>query len=184
MRREARPGTYRRTAAALSGGPAPVDPQQYLTFVLDGEVFAIAILVIKEIIEYVAPTEVPMTPPWVRGVINLRGFAVAVIDPALRFGRTATQVARRTCIVIVEALMGGRRQDVGLIVDVVTAVVAISDAQIQPAPPFGAKLDATFIRGVGRIDDRLVIILDANRVVASDVLASVAGGDRPVASVD
>jgi purine-binding chemotaxis protein CheW len=182
MKREGRPGTNRRTAA-LSAGPAPVEAQQYLTFVLDREVFAIAILVIKEIIEYVAPTEMPMTPAWIRGVINLRGFAVAVIDPALRFDRTATRVARRTCIVIVETVMSGRRQDVGLIVDAVNAVVEIPAAQIQPAPPFGAKINARFIQGVARVDDRLVIILDADCVVASDVLTSTAEGGRPLASV-
>lgn len=145
--------------------------QQYLTFLLGSEVFAIGILVIKEIIEYGNVTVVPMMPGFVRGVINLRGSVVPVIDLAARFGRKPVQQTRRTCIVIIEIEADGERQDVGVVVDAVNAVMEIASDQIEPAPAFGAHIRSDFIRGMGKVADRFVIILDANRVLSLDDLA-------------
>jgi len=128
---------------------------QYLTFMLGGEMFAIGILAIKEIIEYNKLTTVPMMPRYVRGVINLRGAVVPVIDLAARFGRAATEVSRRTCIVIVEIAVGEGRQVVGLLVDAVNEVLDIPPAEIEPAPSFGANVRSDFIAGQQRFHSRI-----------------------------
>jgi purine-binding chemotaxis protein CheW len=148
--------------------------QQYLTFMLGGEMFAMGILAIKEIIEYSNLTEVPMMPPYVRGVINLRGAVVPVADIAVRFGRAAGAVTKRTCIVIVEITANGERQDVGVVVDAVNEVLDIAAADIEPPPAFGTRLRTDFIQGMGKVNNRFVILLDVNHVLALDELADVA----------
>jgi len=150
---------------------------QYLTFLLGGEVFAIGILVIKEIIEYGNVTTVPMMPGFVRGVINLRGSVVPVIDLGARFGRKAVQQTRRTCIVIIEVDADGERQDVGVVVDAVNAVVEIASDQIEPAPAFGARIRSDFIQGMGKVADKFVIILNADKVLSTDDVALLKGGE-------
>jgi purine-binding chemotaxis protein CheW len=163
----AEPIQQRGTAA-----PAEAEQiQQHLTFVLGGEVFAIGILAIKEIIEYTSPVEVPMMPAYVRGVINLRGAVVPVADLCVRFGRPASPVTKRTCIVIVEIAADGERQDVGLVVDAVNEVLDIPRADIEPPPAFGAKIRAEFIRGMGKVNGKLVMLLDVTQMLAIEVLA-------------
>ncbi len=153
---------------------AAADPQ-YLTFRLGEETFAIDILAIREIIEYGALTTVPLMPRCVRGVINLRGSVVPVIDLAARFGRGESAIHRRSCIVILE-LPGadGRRQELGVIVDAVLAVQAIPASAIEPPPSFGARLRSEFIRGMGKLGERFVIILDVAAVLDVDELAELA----------
>jgi purine-binding chemotaxis protein CheW len=156
-------------AAALRGGRAvPEQLQQYLTFVLSGEIFAIGILAIKEIIEYTQPTAVPMTPQYVRGVINLRGAVVPVLDLSVRFGKPANPVTKRSCIVIIEVAAAGRHQDLGIVVDAVNAVLEIPGTQIEPPPTFGARIQTDFIQGMGKVNGRFVILLDVNRVLAAE----------------
>ncbi|HQS57984.1 MAG: chemotaxis protein CheW [Gallionellales bacterium 35-53-114] len=150
------------------------DQQQYLTFNLGGEIFAIGILAIKEIIEYGNLTEVPMMPEFIRGVINLRGAVVPVVDLSARFGRRGTTVTRRTCIVIVEMEAEDGHQDVGVIVDAVNEVLEILPQDIEPAPSFGAKIRTEFIRGMGKVAGKFVIILNADRVLSVDELATLA----------
>lgn len=147
---------------------------QYLTFSLGGEMFAIGILAIKEIIEFGGMTGVPMMPEFIRGVINLRGAVVPVVDLSARFQRRASVVGRRSCIVIVEARTGEEIQDVGVIVDSVSEVLEIPAGDIEPAPAFGAKIRADFIRGMGKVNGRFVIILDVDRVLSVDDLALIA----------
>jgi len=158
-------------AQASSREIEEADAQQYLTFMLGGEVFAIGILVIKEIIEYGSLTMVPMMPEFIRGVINLRGAVVPVVDLAARFGRAPVENTRRTCIVIVEVEADGERQDVGLVVDAVNAVLEISRDQIEPPPAFGARIRSDFIYGMGKVAGKFVIILNANKVLSMDDLA-------------
>lgn len=153
------------------------DQQQYLTFNLGGEVFAIGILAIKEIIEYGNLTEVPMMPDFIRGVINLRGAVVPVVDLSARFGRAGTALTRRTCIVIVEIEAEGEHQDVGVIVDAVNEVLEILPQDIEPAPAFGAKIRTDFIRGMGKVASRFVIILDVDHVLSVDEMAALANVD-------
>ena len=154
------------------------EQQQYLTFMLGGEVFAIGILAIKEIIEYGQLTEVPRMPASIRGVINLRGAVVPVIDLSARFGKLPTMVGRRTCIVIIEVRSEADgeevQQVVGVMVDAVNEVLDIPGSEIEPAPNFGAKIRADFIKGMGKVEGKFVIILNADRVLSVDEMAELA----------
>jgi purine-binding chemotaxis protein CheW len=147
---------------------------QYLTFMLGGEVFAIGILAIKEIIEYGGLTEVPMMPECIRGVINLRGAVVPVMDLSTRFGKPSSPVTKRTCIVIVEIETAEEQQVIGVIVDVVNAVVDIAPSEIEPAPSFGARIHSDYIEGMGKINDKFVILLNVNRVLSGDEMDALA----------
>jgi purine-binding chemotaxis protein CheW len=145
--------------------------------------FAIGILNIKEIIEYGSLTEVPMMPEFIRGVINLRGAVVPVVDLAARFGRKRTEVTRRTCIVIIEVETDDEKHDVGLVVDSVSEVLEIAAGEIEPAPSFGTKIRADFIHGMGKVNGKFVIILSVNDVLSLDDLAmleNTAGADVPL----
>ncbi|GAB4089916.1 chemotaxis protein CheW [Hydrogenophaga soli] len=156
--------------------------QQYLTFSLGEEMFAIGILAIREILEYGQLTEVPMTPPFIRGVINLRGAVVPVIDLSVRFGRQARAVSKRTCIVIIETeVMGShdadgprQTQQMGVVVDAVSEVLEIPTAEIEPPPAFGARIRTDFIRGMGKVAGKFVVILDVARVLSLDEVAVLA----------
>lgn len=151
--------------------------QQFLTFNLQGELFAIGILNIKEIIEYGHLTSVPMMPTFVRGVINLRGNVVPVIDLALRFGRAASVTTRRTCIVILEVPSEdeSETQDIGIIVDSVSEVLDIATEDIEFPPTFGAKIRSDFIMGMGKIAHaRFVIILNIKNVLSVEEMALLA----------
>jgi purine-binding chemotaxis protein CheW len=154
------------TAAAASSGQAG----QYLTFVLGAETFAIGIMAIKEIIEYSSLTEVPMMPAYVRGVINLRGAVVPVLDLPIRFGKAASAVTKRTCIVIIEVMLGSERHVLGLVVDAVNAVLDIPASEIEPPPAFGASIRTEFIRGMVKVNSKFVILLDLDHALAAEEL--------------
>jgi len=151
--------------------PAVGQAQQYLTFMLGQEVFGLGILAVKEIIEYTNLTEVPAMPAHMRGVINLRGAVVPVIDLAVRFGRPVIQPTRRTCIVIVEVPAARGRQDIGIIVDAVNSVLELQNADIEPPPTLGMNLRTEFIRGMGKVNGRFVIVLDVEHLLSLDHLA-------------
>ncbi|MBS1230785.1 MAG: signal transduction chemotaxis protein [Proteobacteria bacterium] len=169
----------RSPVVAKSGiGDGIATGQPYLAFRLAGEVYAIDILRIREIIEYTPPTTVPMMPPSLRGVINLRGAVVPVIDLAVRFGREATGVGKRTCFVIVEVEHEGATHVLGLMVDGVNAVMEIGAADIEPPPSFGTRVNAEFIAGMARVDGRFVIILDIARVLSIEEMAAIKSVDR------
>lgn len=139
---------------------------QYLTFEVGNETYSIGIRGIKEIIEYGKLTAVPMMPPFIRGVINLRGAVVPVLDLLARFGQGRSETRRRTCIVIVEADNGGEPIDLGILVDAVDEVVGIPAADIEPVPCFGS-MDPRFIVGLGKVAERFVAILDIDRIANS-----------------
>ena len=156
----------------VAGQATTAEEQQYLTFLLSGEMFAIGILNIKEIIEYGSLTEVPMMPDFIRGVINLRGSVVPVVDLSSRFGRHKTEVSRRTCIVIIEVQGGDEsKQDIGVMVDSVSEVLEIPRSEIEPPPAFGAKIRVDFIHGMGKVAGKFVIILNADKVLSVDELS-------------
>lgn len=161
---------------------AEEEAQQYLTFLLGGEMFAIGILNIKEIIEYGSLTEVPMMPEFIRGVINLRGAVVPVIDLSARFGRKRTDITRRTCIVIIEVETDEEKVDIGVVVDAVSEVLEIAAAEIEPAPSFGAKIRADFIAAMGKVNGKFVIIMNVNNVLSVNELAMLekAGTETPM----
>jgi purine-binding chemotaxis protein CheW len=159
------------------------DQNQYLTFVLGRETFALGILAIKEILEYSAPTEIPMMPTFIRGVVNLRGAAVPVVDLSARFGRSSMPVTKKTCVVIVETLLGEESHIIGVVVDAVNEVLEIPDSDIEPAPSFGASVRADFIQGMGKVRGKFVIILDVNRVLCieeMEMLTNAAAGTDAV----
>jgi purine-binding chemotaxis protein CheW len=156
---------------------AAAQGQQYLTFLVGTELFAIGIVDIKEIIEYRAPTSVPMMPSYLRGVINLRGRVVPVVDLLVRFGRESTEVSRRTCIVILEIYHNDEQQYLGIVVDAVKAVLDIADADVEPPPSFGARLHSDFVSGMGKIGEEFVIILDIEHVLSIDELSMLSGFD-------
>ena len=155
------------------------DVQQYLTFALGSEMFAVGTLSVKEIIEYGQMTVVPMMPGFIRGVINLRGAVVPVIDLAARFGRSETVITRRTCIVIVEVPNEDGKQDIGVVVDAVSAVLEIAPADIEPVPAFGAKIRSDFIAGMGKVAGRFVILLEVGKVLSIDEIATLATVAEP-----
>ncbi|MDO8699871.1 MAG: chemotaxis protein CheW [Rhodoferax sp.] len=173
--------TQNKLPAVLNAtiGQNQLDQHQYLTFMLGGETYAMGILAIKEIIEYGNLTEVPRMPSFIRGVINLRGAVVPVIDLSARFGKAATTVTRRTCIVIVEVSDGsdaqGSTQVVGVMVDAVNAVLEIPAAEIEPPPSFGAHIRAEFMNGMGKVNGKFVIILNIHHVLSVDEMATLAG---------
>jgi purine-binding chemotaxis protein CheW len=146
-------------ALARSNAQRSMEQAQYLTFMLGKEMFAIGILVVKEIIEFDQLTVVPMMPESIRGVINLRGAVVPVIDLSARFGRGPAVVTKRSCIVIVDA---------------VNQVLDIPASEIEPPPPFGAKIRTDFIEGMGKVDGRFVILLDVSHVLSVDEIGSLA----------
>jgi len=158
-------------AAKTALAAAVEAPQQYLTFTLGGEMFAVAILNVKEIIEYGSITEIPMMPTFIRGVINLRGAVVPVIDLSSRFGNKPTEVARRTCIVIIELSDGEASQDIGIMVDAVSEVLEIAKSEIEPPPGFGAKIRTDFISGMGKVNGKFVIILNVSKVLSIEEIA-------------
>jgi len=150
---------------------------QYLAFVLGGEAFAMDIRSVKEVIQYGSLTEVPLMPDFIRGVINLRGAVVPVIDLSVRFGRTPTEVARRTCVVILEVEHQGDTVELGVIVDNVSEVLEIGASEIDPAPSFGSRLRSEFLAGVGKVGGKFVILLDVNHVLSIDEMATLTAGE-------
>jgi purine-binding chemotaxis protein CheW len=147
------------------------EQHQYLSFRLGDETYALGILGVKEIIEYGGLTAVPMMPSFVRGVLNLRGRVVPVIDLSLRFARQPTVPSRRTCIVIVEVMVSENRQDLGVMVDAVNQVIEILPADIAPSPAFGTNIRTEFIEGMGKVDGKFVIVLNVEKVFSIEEMA-------------
>lgn len=143
--------------------PGSGTPAQFLTFTLGKEVFAMDIRTVREIIQYAVMTTVPLMPVFVRGVINLRGAVVPVIDLHARFGRPPATVGKKSCIVIFDAVRDGERVELGLLVDAVSEVIEIAAGQIEPPPNFGTTVRRDFIKGMGKVSDRFVIILEPDR---------------------
>lgn len=148
---------------------------QHLTFRVAGEEYAVGILQVKELITYRATTKVPMTLDYFPGVINLRGSVVPVVDLAAKFGFPPLVVSNRTCIVIVDVQGDTERTVIGIVVEAVNAVIDLDPADIEPPPSFGAGVCTDYLRGMGKIGDRLVPILDFDQLLSRDVaLASIA----------
>jgi purine-binding chemotaxis protein CheW len=158
---------------------APVERQeQYLAFTLGTETFAIDIRAIREVIQFGGITEVPLMPPFIRGVINLRGSVVPVIDLFVRFGRPPATVAHRTCIVILELAQDEGTAELGILVDNVSAVLSIAPSEIEPAPSFGSDIRAEFIAGVAKVSNHFAILLDVNHVLSVEELTALVDQDQ------
>ena len=143
---------------------------QYLTFKLDEEVFALDVGKVKEILEYTTVTKVPQTPDFMRGVINLRGSVVPVIDLRLKFGMTATEQSINTCIIVAEVEMEGETILLGALADSVQEVNEMEPGQIEAVPHIGKRLNTDFIKGMGKQDNHFVMILDIDKVFTSEEL--------------
>ncbi len=146
-------------------------PEQYLTFTLGEEVFAMDIRTVREIIQHGVMTVVPLMPKFVRGVINLRGSVVPVIDLQSRFGRATTVVGKKTCIIIFDASRSGEKTELGLMVDAVSEVIEILPSQIEPPPQFGSSIQREFIRGMGKVYGDFIVILEPERALDIDDMA-------------
>jgi purine-binding chemotaxis protein CheW len=145
----------------LDGSSEAETPVQYLTFFVGDETFAMEISVVREIIQYNALTPVPLMPECVRGVINLRGAVVPVIDLKARFGWSKSTIGKKTCIIIFDSIgEQSERIELGLMVDAVSEVLDLAPSQVETAPQFGGAIRRDFMRGVGKVNGRFVVLLD------------------------
>ena len=149
---------------------------KYLTFALANEEYGLEILKVREIIGYIDVTAVPQTPHHVKGVINLRGQVIPVVDLRAKFGMETTGVTEQTCIIVVEITQSGRKFNTGIIVDRVQEVLDIAGKDIEEAPQFGSSVDTDFILGMGKIGDKVKILLDIDRVLAGSDIGAVGAG--------
>jgi purine-binding chemotaxis protein CheW len=149
------------------------EAQQVLTFHIGGDTYAIDILRVREIVEYQTVTRVPTAPAWIRGVVNLRGSVVPALDLAVKLGLPGAPVGRRTCIVLVEVELQGEETVLGIIADAVDQVVDLSPADVQPPPSFGARVHPDYLLGLAKLDSRLALLLDIDRILTTDELLRV-----------
>jgi purine-binding chemotaxis protein CheW len=145
---------------------------KYLTFSLGAEQYGLEILKVREIIGYIDVTAVPQTPQHVKGVINLRGQVIPVVDLRAKFGMETAEITEQSCIIVVEIVQGSRKCSMGTVVDRVQEVLDIAGTDIEEAPQFGASVDTTFILGIGKIGDTVKILLDIDRVLGETSLSS------------
>jgi purine-binding chemotaxis protein CheW len=146
------------------------DVQQYLTFMIGAEEYAVSLLKVKEIIEYDTITEVPKTPEWVRGVINLRGSVVPVIDLAVKFRQSPSVAGKLTCIVITEVECEGEATVMGVMVDSVRQVIDLKPQEIEEPPTFGTRVKVDYLLGMARAGKKFCLILDTEKVLSTDEL--------------
>jgi purine-binding chemotaxis protein CheW len=149
-------------------------PTQYLTFQLREEVFAMDIRSVREIIQHATMTVVPLMPGFVRGVINLRGQVVPVIDLQQRLGRTTSVIGKKTCVIIFDVLHDSEKVELGLLVDAVSEVIEIAPANIEQPPQFGASIQRDFILGMGKVGGEFIVILEPERALNIDDMAQLA----------
>jgi purine-binding chemotaxis protein CheW len=147
---------------------------QFLTFRLQDELFALDIGKVREVLDFTSITKVPQTPDYMRGVINLRGSVVPVVDMRLKFGMTMSEQTVNTCVIIVEVEMDGETVVMGAMADAVQEVLDLEPDQIEPPPRLGTKLNTEFIRGMGKLAEQFIIILDIDKVFACEELALIA----------
>jgi purine-binding chemotaxis protein CheW len=161
----------------MASEPTVAEQAQYLGFYIAGEEYAIGILRVREILEYDTLTRVPTTPPSIRGVINLRGSVVPVVDLAVKFGLPESVVSKRTCIVVVEVDLDGERAVMGLLADAVSQVIDLPASDVEPPPPFGTRVRVDCLIGMGRAGRKFVLLLDIDKLLSLDGLEVT----RPVA---
>ncbi len=153
--------------------PVIAETTQYLTFKLADEVFALDISQVREVLDFTSITKVPRTPEFMRGVINLRGSVVPVVDMRLKFGMSKTENTVNTCIIIVEIDLDGDKTILGALADSVQEVIELEPGQIEPPPKIGTRLRTEFIRGMGKRDEHFIMILDIDKIFSADELSIV-----------
>lgn len=155
---------------ALSTSVSKTTANKYLTVTLENESYGMAVLKVREIIRLQKITPVPQMPPYVKGVINLRGRVIPIVDLRLKFGLKA-EIAERTCIVVVQvAMSNGQNVQMGLIVDSVEEVVTLGTDEIEPTPEFGTRIDTTYLLGMAKVKGQVKTLLDIDRVVAQEAM--------------
>ncbi len=159
-----------------------METTQYLTFKLDDEVFALDISKVREVLDFTTITKVPRTPEFMRGVINLRGSVVPVVDLRLKFGMTKTENTVNTCIIIVEVTVDEETTVLGALADSVQEVLDLEPGHIEPAPKIGTRLNTEFIKGMGKRDNTFIIILDIDKIFSVNELAEVKSVNDDTAS--
>ena len=147
---------------------------QFLTFTIDGEQYAIGVAKVREVLEYTKITKLPRTAVFMKGIINLRGAGVPVIDLRLKFGLAETTVTKDTSIIVMEVESGEGRVVVGALADAVHEVIELDGKSIEPAPRFGTRLAAEFIKGVGKRDETFVILIDIDRIFNAEEVSLLA----------
>ena len=147
-----------------------IEQQQYLTFLLAGEEYAISILKVKEIIEYDTVTVVPKTPKWIRGVINLRGSVVPVVDLAVKFGLEERPVTRTSCIVILEGQLENQNTTMGIVADAVSQVMDLAEQDILEVPEFGTRVQVNYLLGMAQSGRKFALLLDVDKVLTTEEL--------------
>jgi purine-binding chemotaxis protein CheW len=150
------------------------ETSQYLTFTLDEELFALDISKVREVLEFTSATKVPRTPEFMRGVINLRGSVVPVVDLRVKFGMSRTEKGIDTCVIIADVAVDGERTTLGALADSVQEVLELDPVQIDPPPRIGTRLDTAFIKGMGKRDDDFLILLDIDRVFTAEEVSPMA----------
>jgi purine-binding chemotaxis protein CheW len=151
----------------------PLSTVQYLTFLTAGEEYAISIVKVSEIVEYEAVTTVPNTPAWIRGVTNLRGRVVPVVDLAVKFGLPASRISKFTCIIITEVMFQSEQLTMGVLADSVSQVIDLSADEIEETPPFGTRVKIEYLLGMGALGKKFCLILDIDKVLSADELLAV-----------
>ncbi len=151
----------------------------YLTFFLDDELYGLNILMVREVLEYTEVTRVPMTADFMRGVINVRGHVVPVVDLRKKFGLAAMEQTFNTCIIIVELEIEGESSTMGALVDGVQEVLDITPEQIEKSPRLGSRIDTHFIQGIGKLGDRFVILLDIRAIFSNRELSMISDMQQP-----
>jgi purine-binding chemotaxis protein CheW len=153
------------------------ETSQYLTFKLDQEIYALDITQVREVLDFSEITKVPRMPEFMRGVINLRGGVVPVVDLRLKFGMTRTEKTVDTCIIIIDLAIGGENTLLGALADSVQEVLTMEPDQIVPPPKIGTRLNTEFIKGMGKKNDEFVIIIDIDKVFSLDEMAVLQGSE-------
>ncbi len=156
-----------------------IETNQYLSFQLHGEVFALDIARVREVLEFDKVTRVPQVPPFMLGVINLRGRVVPVVDLNLKFGMKETEKTVDTCIIIVEIVIDEEHTVLGAMADSVREVIQLESSDIEPPPRIGTRLNTEFIKGMGKKEEQFIIILDINKVFSLEELTMVKETQKP-----
>jgi purine-binding chemotaxis protein CheW len=143
-------------------------PGKYLTFLIGKEEYGIPILKAKEIIKMMDITSIPKTPPFMRGVINLRGKIIPIIDLRLKFRLEAKEYTERTCIIVVELVLGQTKRQMGIVVDTVSEVINFPKNDLEPPPQYGTQLETGYLTGMGKIKDKVVLLLDIEKAFSDE----------------
>jgi len=151
----------------------PLSTVQYLTFFTASEEYAISIVKVSEIVEYEAVTMVPNTPIWIRGVTNLRGRVVPVVDLAVKFGLPASEISKFSCIIITEVMFQGENLTMGVLADSVSQVIDLCADEIEATPPFGTRVKTEYLLGMGALGKKFCLILDIDKVLSADEFLAV-----------